>query len=80
MNALLNVNEVAALLRVSRRTLETLLAANDAPGFFTVGRQRRWRHADVQFWISARAETAANQEHKPHGVTHSGGTTPRTSS
>lgn len=46
---------LAAFLRVSQRTLETLIVRGEAPPFVRLGRQRRWRHEDVQAWLEAAA-------------------------
>ena len=49
------------MLGVSRRTFESIVAKKKAPIFILVGRQRRWRQADVQNWIAALAEAAKNE-------------------
>ncbi|MBL0040046.1 MAG: helix-turn-helix domain-containing protein [Xanthomonadales bacterium] len=51
MDPLLDANEVARVLAVSRRTFEALLARGEGPNFLTVGRQRRWSRNDVESWM-----------------------------
>ena len=51
VDPLLDANEVARVLAVSRRTFEALLARGDGPNFLTVGRQRRWSRSDVESWM-----------------------------
>lgn len=46
--------EVARLLNVSRRTLETLIKNQEAPPHLLVGSQRRWRAQDVDRWARSR--------------------------
>lgn len=53
MTPLMNIEEVAKLLKVSRRTMESLISKRRAPPHLLVGTQRRWRRADVQDWIAA---------------------------
>ena len=53
MDQLLNVEEVTRLLRVSRRTLESIISREEGPRFLMVGRQRRWRTSDVESWIES---------------------------
>ncbi|TAK05094.1 DNA-binding protein [Patescibacteria group bacterium] len=43
--------ELATLIRVSRATLERLIAQGDL-AFYRFGRQRRFRRDDVEVWIS----------------------------
>jgi excisionase family DNA binding protein len=65
MEPLLDVDQVAHLLHVSRRTLETLLTRSEAPMYFLVGRQRRWRALDVQEWVRSRAGSAQQEPCNP---------------
>ena len=53
MTPLMNIEEVPKLLKVSRRTMESLISKRRAPPHLLVGTQRRWRRADVQNWIAA---------------------------
>jgi excisionase family DNA binding protein len=59
MDVLLNVDEVRSLLKVSRRTLDGLLARHAGPPYLTIGRQRRWRPNDVNAWIEGRIQISA---------------------
>lgn len=61
LKPLLTAQDVATLLAISPRNLEYLIAKGDAPPHFMVGRLRRWRPADVQAWISARAHQTPQQ-------------------
>lgn len=56
LRPLLTAPEVAAVLAISLRKFEQLIAANDAPVHLRVGRLRRWRASDVQAWIADRAK------------------------
>ncbi len=50
-SAPLTIQEVAALVRVSVRTLESLLAKNQMPTPVRVGRQRRWSQEAIRRWL-----------------------------
>ena len=52
---LLDAKSLAGYLKVSTRTLETLLGRGEGPPFLKLGRQRRWRHVDVDAWLQDRA-------------------------
>lgn len=60
METLLTADEVRDVLRVSRRTFESMVAKRKVPLFILVGRQRRWRRTDVEAWISTLAEAATS--------------------
>lgn len=49
---ILNIREVAALLRVADKTAYTLSQSGDLPGF-KVGGQWRFRRRDIEAWIDA---------------------------
>jgi len=51
---LINARKVAALLGISLRTLDTLVARHEAPAFIRIGQARRWRMAEINAWIEAR--------------------------
>jgi excisionase family DNA binding protein len=53
MQPILNIEEVADLLRISDRTVRRLLAANELPGF-KVGGTWRFRREDINAWIRTR--------------------------
>jgi excisionase family DNA binding protein len=53
---LLTKREVAALLRISVRTLERLTEAGEGPSSIKFGRSRRWRRADVERWLEDHRE------------------------
>lgn len=54
MEKQLTAKQLAELLNVSLRTLESLIATGQAPGFYWVGKARRWDPAAVKNWISAK--------------------------
>ena len=49
---ILNIKEVAALLRVAEKTAYTLAQNSELPGF-KVGGQWRFRRRDIEAWIDA---------------------------
>jgi excisionase family DNA binding protein len=53
MDTLLSADEVRAVLRISRRTFDLMVSRGEAPPHLAVGRQRRWREADVSAWIDS---------------------------
>jgi excisionase family DNA binding protein len=65
MKPLLDVDQVAHLLHVSRRKLEKLLTRSQAPMYFLVGRERRWRALDVQEWVRSRAGSTQQEPCNP---------------
>lgn len=67
MDTLMSAEEVRGVLRVSRRTFESMVAQQKVPCFILVGRQRRWRRKDLEEWISSLAEAATAARHG-HGA------------
>lgn len=57
MEPLLNADEVAKLLKISKRTLESMIARGDGPPLITIGRQRRWRLCDLEEWLVNRTHS-----------------------
>ncbi|KPC52279.1 hypothetical protein WG78_14510 [Amantichitinum ursilacus] len=59
---LIDAKTVAKMLLCSGKTLDSLIAAGEAPPFLRFGRVRRWRVEDVNAWIECRikAETSVN--------------------
>jgi excisionase family DNA binding protein len=53
-NALIGSKELARLLGVSLRTLDTLHKKGSLPPDIRIGHQRRWRVADIEAWIEKR--------------------------
>lgn len=51
MEKLLDASEVSQYLNVSKRKFEQLLSQGDGPRHFLIGRQRRWRHGEINEWI-----------------------------
>ena len=68
IDRLLSAPDVAQMLGVSRRTFESIVAKRMAPVFILVGRQRRWRRADVNDWITELAETAKRERESDDNV------------
>ena len=56
MVTLLNSKQLAYRLNVSMRTLDSLQKNGQLPSGIRIGRQRRWRDADIDAWIKAKAE------------------------
>ncbi len=48
---LLNAEELARLMQISERTLWRLLSAGKVPQPVRIGRNTRWRAAEVREWI-----------------------------
>ena len=48
---LITAEEAAAALRVSERTLWRLLSAGKVPPPVRIGRNSRWRRAEIEGWI-----------------------------
>ena len=57
MPALLTIQELAQALKVSTRTVETLIRTNRAPCFIRIGRARRWRAEDIDAWLAKEANS-----------------------
>ena len=75
MDPLLSADEVRAMLRVSRRTFESIVARNEAPPHLLIGRQRRWRQGDVTGWIDSLANDASERRRHAAGPTNPQGET-----
>ena len=54
LDTLLNLNEAADFLRISRRTLHSLIADGDGPPTLTIGRRRLVRRSALEAWLSDR--------------------------
>lgn len=48
---LISADELAKLMQVSERTLWRLLSAGKVPQPVRIGRNTRWRYAEVREWI-----------------------------
>ncbi|AXL52412.1 hypothetical protein DSC91_005405 [Paraburkholderia caffeinilytica] len=53
---LLTADEVAKLVRISRRKFDALYLNGDAPACIRIGRQRFWKPCDVLDWLNALRE------------------------
>src|SRR5262245_11031657 len=73
MEPLLNAEELRKVLRVSRRTLEALIARGEVPPHFRLGRQRRWRQCDVAQWAEERTKAAEHRRADCHSNSSSEG-------
>lgn len=58
MPLLMNVQEVAGLLRISDRSVWRLVASGDLPAPIALGRSRRWPRAQIEAWVAAKAGKA----------------------
>ena len=57
---ILNIREVAALLRVAEKTAYTLAQTAELPGF-KVGGQWRFRRRDIEAWIDSQTRRATEE-------------------
>lgn len=62
---LMDARKVAALLGISLRTLDTLVARGEAPAFIRIGQARRWRMAEINAWIEARLSGVSHASAMP---------------
>ena len=53
--SLLTIQELAQVLKVSPRSVESLIRLNRAPPFIRIGRARRWRSEDIETWLAEQA-------------------------
>lgn len=60
-DALLKTSEAAALLRLSKRTLERHRAAGSGPLFISLGRSIKYRCRDLAAWIDARSYRSTSE-------------------
>lgn len=58
-NFLLDAADVAKHLGISRRTFESLIKKGCAPAYVRIGRQRRWRHEDIEAFLEKNLNGAA---------------------
>jgi excisionase family DNA binding protein len=49
---LLNVNDVAVVLSISKRTVWRLLSSGELPAPVSIGRCKRWLASDVDAYVS----------------------------
>ncbi len=69
---LLDLNEVAAMMRISRRHAETLLATGVIPPPIRYGRIRRWHPDLIAEWLRDSAEQAATTSETRRGRPRAG--------
>jgi predicted DNA-binding transcriptional regulator AlpA len=60
VDRLLDQREVAQILKISVRTLERHRVDGTGPRFFLVGRQVRYREADLEAWISRSVQSSTS--------------------
>ncbi len=58
---LLNIREVAELLRVGDKTIYTLVQNGELPGF-KVGGQWRFKRSDIDTWIETQKKAASGAD------------------
>jgi len=51
MDALLTIQQLAKLLSVSTRMVESMILRGEAPAFIRMGRLRRWDPQVVKAWL-----------------------------
>jgi excisionase family DNA binding protein len=59
LQPMLTAQQVAALLSLSLRRFEQMVATGQAPRHVRVGRLRRWHQADVKAWMDRLTDDAA---------------------
>lgn len=59
---LLDIQGLAEFLQVSKRKLEQMIDANEAPPFIRFGRLRRWEPAEVRAWLVSKREAESKDE------------------
>ena len=57
---MIDVRKVAAILSISTRSVWRLVASEEFPQPIRFGRNVRWRLAEVEAWIEARATSIQN--------------------
>jgi hypothetical protein len=62
MQALLTQRELAALLRISCRSLERLRCVGGGPKFVRLRGSVRYRIEDVEAWVASRTVTNTSEE------------------
>jgi excisionase family DNA binding protein len=63
MDQLLTADDVAKLLKVSRRKFEYMVKGGEAPPFIRLGKLRRWEPTAVKTWLQKRrADYAAKPD------------------
>jgi excisionase family DNA binding protein len=65
MERLLSQREVAELLGIAERSMESWRLRGGGPRYVRVGRLIRYRHTDVSAWLAAR-ERSSTSEPGPH--------------
>lgn len=65
MEKLLDASAVSDYLNISKRKFEQLLAQGEGPRHFLIGRQRRWRHDEINEWIDQRIKGVMPSRQKP---------------
>lgn len=56
MNTLLTKEDLMQLLKISKRTIDTMIANGELPMHTQIRRRLYWRSADVAAWIDAKFE------------------------
>ncbi|WP_091641322.1 helix-turn-helix domain-containing protein [Aquisalimonas asiatica] len=79
--SLLTTQELAAYLGLNPGAIRTRLCrGQDLPPYIKLGREYRWRPADVDAWLENRLEYPGTQSAKPPRESRSRGGRPRNSS
>lgn len=60
MDQLLDTKAAAAVLSLSKSTLEKMRVYGDGPKYLKLGRAVRYRETDLQAWVSARSATSTS--------------------
>ena len=60
--ALMTTEQVAKILGLSARTLETLRLRGGGPEYIKLGRSVRYEHGDIENWIEARRTASTSED------------------
>ena len=52
-----DAKSLAKYLKISLRTMETLIKAGEIPPYFRIGRQRRWFKLDIAAYLNSKKIT-----------------------
>ena len=67
MDPLITSAELVGILRISRRTFDSMYLRGEMPACVRIGHQRFWRREDVATWINLRIEPKGEVELEPGG-------------
>jgi len=62
MEDFLDTKEMATLLKVSKRTLESWRMLDEGPNYIKLGNSVRYRKSDIEMWIDANHHTTKEKK------------------